>query len=71
MLYNGFLIAFFEAAGKTWQCFTSEFAPGGLIDETTAEEKEVAWMPPTNDANEGALGGDAQSPLSVTRVSHG
>ena len=50
------LIAFFEAAGKTWQRFTSEFAPGGLIDETTTEEKELAWMPPTNDANEGALG---------------
>jgi hypothetical protein len=36
--------------------FTSEFAPGGLIDEATAEERELAWMPATNDENEGALG---------------
>ena len=36
--------------------FTSEFAPGGLIDEATVEEKEMAWMPRTNDVNEGALG---------------
>jgi hypothetical protein len=27
-----------------------------LIDTATAEEKEHAWMPPTNDVNEGALG---------------
>jgi hypothetical protein len=27
-----------------------------LIDEATSEEKELAWMPPTNDVNEGALG---------------
>ena len=33
-----------------------EFHEGGMIDNTTAEEKEKAWMPPTNDANEGALG---------------
>jgi hypothetical protein len=50
------LVAFFEEAGKTWKRFTSEFAPGGLIDEATIEEKDLAWMPPTNDANEGALG---------------
>ncbi|KAF8808276.1 hypothetical protein BYT27DRAFT_7097318, partial [Phlegmacium glaucopus] len=36
--------------------FTSEFAPGGLIDEATVEEKKLAWMPATNDVNEGALG---------------
>jgi hypothetical protein len=34
----------------------SEFAPGGLIDEATAEEKDIAWITSTNDANEGALG---------------
>jgi hypothetical protein len=27
-----------------------------LIDEATAEERELAWMPATNDENEGALG---------------
>jgi hypothetical protein len=50
------LVAFFKGALVTWKRFTSEFAPGGLIDEATAEEKELAWMPPTNDVNEGALG---------------
>src|SRR3984893_17631597 len=50
------LVAFLTGAAKTWKCFTSEFAPGGLIDEATTEEKDLAWMPPTNDANEGALG---------------
>ncbi|TEB24287.1 hypothetical protein FA13DRAFT_1797336 [Coprinellus micaceus] len=50
------LCAFFSGAGKTWERFTSEFAPGGLIDETSLEEKELAWMLPTNDINEGALG---------------
>src|SRR6266487_2756163 len=50
------LVAFFEGAAETWKRFTSEFAPGGLIDEATTEEKDQAWMPPTNDVNEGALG---------------
>lgn len=50
------LVAFFTGASQTWKRFTSEFAPGGLIDEATAEEKDLAWMPPTNDVNEGALG---------------
>jgi len=50
------LVAFFKGAAETWKCFTSEYAPGGLIDEATVAEKEFAWMPPTNDVNEGALG---------------
>ena len=50
------LVAFFTGANETWKRFTSEFAPGGLIDDATAEERDRAWMPPTNDANEGALG---------------
>ena len=50
------LVAFFGGAFETWKRFTSEFAPGGLIDEATAEEKALAWMPATNDVNEGALG---------------
>jgi hypothetical protein len=50
------LAAFFKGAAATWKRFTSEFAPGGLIDEATQEEKDQAWMPPTNDVNEGALG---------------
>ncbi|KAF8805861.1 hypothetical protein BYT27DRAFT_7103543, partial [Phlegmacium glaucopus] len=50
------LVAFFKGAAETWERFTSEFAPGGLIDEATAEERELAWMPATNDENEGFLG---------------
>ena len=50
------LIAFFKGALETWKRFTSEYSPGGLIDEATQEEKDLAWMPTTNDVNEGALG---------------
>jgi hypothetical protein len=50
------LVASFEGAFETWKRFTSEFAPGSLIDEATAEEKDLAWMPATNYVNEGALG---------------
>ena len=54
--FHNLFIAFFQGAAETWIRFTSEFAPGGLIDEATAEERELAWMPATNDENEGALG---------------
>ena len=50
------LIAFFTGADETWTRFTSEFAPNGLIDGATTEERDLAWMPATNDENEGALG---------------
>ena len=50
------LIAFFKGALETWKHFTSEYSPGGLIDEATQEEIDLAWMPTTNDVNEGALG---------------
>lgn len=50
------LVAFFKGALVTWKRFTSEFGEGGQIDQATAEEKEKASMPPTNDVNEGALG---------------
>ena len=50
------LVAFFTGADETWTRFTSEFAPGGLIDAATTEERDLAWMPSTNDENEGALG---------------
>jgi len=36
------LIAFFTAADETWTHFTSEFAPGGLIDVATTEEQNLA-----------------------------
>jgi hypothetical protein len=50
------LVAFFKGALTTWESFTSEFEEGSLIHSTTAEERDRAWMPPTNDVNEGALG---------------
>ncbi len=50
------LIAFFTGVEETWTHFTSEFALGGLIDTATAEEQDLAWIPATNDENEGALG---------------
>ncbi|KAI0063127.1 hypothetical protein BV25DRAFT_1802759 [Artomyces pyxidatus] len=53
---EGALVAFLQGSLATWERFTSEFAPGGLIDLATATERERAWMPATNDANEGALG---------------
>ncbi|KAF8804783.1 hypothetical protein BYT27DRAFT_7106262 [Phlegmacium glaucopus] len=54
--FKELLVAFLTGALETWKQFTSEFAPGGLIDEATVEENELAWMPATNDVNEGALG---------------
>ena len=53
---KGLLVTFFKGAVKGWKRFTSEFIPGGLIDEATMEEKDLAWLPTTNDVNEGALG---------------
>ncbi len=50
------LIAFFTGGDETWTCFTSEFAPGSLSDAATPEELDLAWMPATNDENEGVLG---------------
>lgn len=50
------LVAFFKGAAETWKRFISEFAPGGLIDEATPFERDLARLPPTNDVNEGALG---------------
>ena len=50
------LVVFFTSADETWTCFTSEFAPNGLINGATTEEWDLAWMPATNDENEGALG---------------
>ena len=54
--FKDLLVAFFTGAANTWERFTSEFAEGGLIDEATAEERDLAWLPAVNDENEGALG---------------
>ena len=53
---KGALVAFFTSALATWKCFTPEFAADGIVTTATAAECARAWMPTTNDANEGALG---------------
>ncbi|THU77493.1 hypothetical protein K435DRAFT_738419, partial [Dendrothele bispora CBS 962.96] len=53
---EGLLVEFLMGALTTYIRFTAEFAPGSLIDLATENEKEDAWMPATNDVNEGALG---------------
>lgn len=50
------LVAFFKGALETWKRFTSEFDSDGLIDNASAHQRELAWMPATNDMNEGVLG---------------
>ncbi|KAF8594395.1 hypothetical protein BDV93DRAFT_421418, partial [Ceratobasidium sp. AG-I] len=50
------LVAFCRGALQTWIRFTEEFLPGGPLGSLTLEQSEKAFMPPTNDANEGALG---------------
>lgn len=48
-------VAFLEGALETWQRFSEEFEEDGEIAKLTDEEKELCWMPATNDANESAL----------------
>lgn len=49
-------VAFLNGALKTWERFSAEFSENGIINELTSHEKQMLWMPTTNDANEGALG---------------
>lgn len=56
LYFRDAFVVFMEGCLETWTRFTSEFEAGGLIDGLTAEEREAAWMPATNDINEGALG---------------
>jgi hypothetical protein len=49
-------VAFIRGARETFERFTSEYAPGGKLDQATPEQRWRAWMPATNDANEGVLG---------------
>ncbi|KIJ38351.1 hypothetical protein M422DRAFT_259003 [Sphaerobolus stellatus SS14] len=53
---KGLVVAFFTGALETWERFTAEFLPGGLIACTSPRLRALAWMPTTNDVNEGALG---------------
>ena len=47
---------FFRRGLETWRRFTAEYAPGGVIDTASAALRAIAWMPTTNDVNEGSLG---------------
>ncbi|CAE6442660.1 unnamed protein product [Rhizoctonia solani] len=49
-------VAFCSGSLKTWIRFTDEFLPGGALSSMSTEQANKAFMPPTNDANEGALG---------------
>ncbi|KAH7917630.1 hypothetical protein BV22DRAFT_1026042 [Leucogyrophana mollusca] len=50
------LLAFFKGTVPVWGRFTEEYAVGGTIYQATPKERDAAWMPSTNDANEGSLG---------------
>src|SRR5258708_1560848 len=54
------LVRFFGGAVENWRHFTTEFTPGGVTDAATDILKELAWMPATNDVNEGILGSYCQ-----------
>ncbi|EIW78064.1 hypothetical protein CONPUDRAFT_75796 [Coniophora puteana RWD-64-598 SS2] len=53
---SGTLTAFLQGALSAWERFSSEFHEDGDIASLSAIERENAWMPATNDVNEGALG---------------
>jgi len=50
------LIEFCCGALNKWANFTSEFVSDGTIAPLTPAERKDAFMPTTNDANEGMLG---------------
>lgn len=53
---RGGLVAFLNGALVTWKRFAAEYTPDGAIAQMTQEERQRAWRPATNDANEGELG---------------
>ncbi|KAG2737241.1 hypothetical protein P692DRAFT_20699717, partial [Suillus brevipes Sb2] len=55
-LARDLLRAFFRGALETFQRFTSESAPDGLVAMSTQAERDAAHIPAMNDANEVALG---------------
>jgi hypothetical protein len=50
------LMSFCAGAREKWTNFSIEFAADGVISSMDKEEKHRAFMPTTNDANEGMLG---------------
>ncbi|KAI4517349.1 hypothetical protein K525DRAFT_211091 [Schizophyllum commune Loenen D] len=49
-------VSFLKGARVTWLRFSSEYAPGGIIDGLSADERSHVFLNATNDRNEGALG---------------
>ncbi|KZT21212.1 hypothetical protein NEOLEDRAFT_1158276 [Neolentinus lepideus HHB14362 ss-1] len=66
---SGALVAFFTGALETWECFTAEFNSDGNIARLSQHQREAAFMPTTNDANEGSLGSMRQQFLHHSRLS--
>jgi hypothetical protein len=54
---RGAMVAFFEGTLETWDWFTIEYRTDGAIACASATKKHRAFMLPTNNDNEGALGG--------------
>ncbi|KDQ50350.1 hypothetical protein JAAARDRAFT_200032 [Jaapia argillacea MUCL 33604] len=50
------VVAFFKGALETWERFTTEFLPGGVIANLSEAQREKIFIKPTNDDNEGGLG---------------
>jgi hypothetical protein len=48
--------AFFRGAHSKWVTFSAEFEANGKIAKMTPEQRKSAFLHPTNDRNEGALG---------------
>jgi hypothetical protein len=53
---RGALVAFLEGAVETWERFSSEYEPGSESANASELQRQNAWVPTTNDHNEGALG---------------
>jgi hypothetical protein len=58
-------VAFIKQARKKMAHFSLELAEGSEIDQLDVEQKELAWMPTTNDRNESNL---AQMRTILTRA---
>ena len=54
--FCGIYKALLTGALESWENFTEEFEIRGNIDLSTISELDNAWMPATNDINEGTLG---------------
>lgn len=54
--FRAVLLAFLQGSLETWERFSADYQSGGVIALATPEERALAYMPVTNDRNEGALG---------------